>query len=104
VGISADREEVVKKLLPLAKERGNAGRGKEGFTANCAVGHVFHGEGGKVGPDLTGIASRDRSDILMEILDPNRSVEANYRLWNVTTKGGDTFSRRLEPGTHNDVR
>jgi len=102
-GISADREEVVKKLLPLAKEKGNPARGKEVFTTSCAVCHVFDGQGGKVGPDLTGIAARDRADVLMEILDPNRSVEANYRLWNVTTKGGETFSGRLEAETQTTV-
>jgi putative heme-binding domain-containing protein len=102
-GISADREEIVKKLLPLAKEKGDAARGKEVFTASCAVCHTFNGQGGKVGPDLTGIAARDRGDILTEILDPNRSVEANYRLWNVTTKGGDTFSGRLEAETQTTV-
>jgi putative membrane-bound dehydrogenase-like protein len=102
-GISADREDVVKKLLPLAKEKGDAARGKEVFTASCAVCHAINGQGGKVGPDLTGVGSRDRSDILMEILDPNRSVEANYRLWNVTTKGGETFSGRLEAETQTTV-
>jgi putative heme-binding domain-containing protein len=102
-GISADREEIVKKLLPLAKEAGNAVRGKEVFTASCAVCHQFQGQGGKVGPDLTGIAARDRTDILTEILDPNRSVEANYRLWNVTTKEGEIFSGRLEAETQTTV-
>jgi putative heme-binding domain-containing protein len=102
-GISADREEIVKKLLPLAKEKGDANRGKEVFAMQCANCHSFNGQGGKIGPDLTGIGSRDRSDILLEILDPNRSVEANYRMWNVTTKGGETFSGRLETETQTSV-
>jgi putative membrane-bound dehydrogenase-like protein len=102
-GISADREEIVKKLLPLAKEKGDAVRGKEVFTAQCANCHILNGQGGKIGPELTGIGSRDRSDILLEILDPNRSVEANYRMWNVTTKGGETFSGRLEAETQTSV-
>lgn len=101
--LSADREEVVKKLLPLAREKGDAKRGHEVYTANCANCHLFNGQGGKIGPDLTGIGSRDRADILTEILDPNRSVEANYRLWNVTTKGGETFSGRLETETQTSV-
>ena len=101
--VSAEREEIVKKLLPLAKEKGDPARGKEVFTATCAVCHAFDGEGGKVGPDLTGIAARDRTEIFMDILDPNRSVEANYRLWNVTTKGGETFSGRLETETQTTV-
>jgi len=50
-------------LLPLAKEKGDPVRGKEVFTATCAVCHIFNGQGGKVGPDLTGIAARDRSEI-----------------------------------------
>jgi putative membrane-bound dehydrogenase-like protein len=101
--VSADREEIVKKLLPLAKEKGDPGHGKEVFTVTCAVCHTFNGQGGKVGPDLSGIAAKDRTEILLDILDPNRSVEANYRLWNVTTKAGDTFSGRLETETQTSV-
>src|SRR5207237_6944020 len=52
--ITADRAEIVRKLLPLVKEPGEPGRGKEIFTANCAVCHTFAGQGGKVGPELTG--------------------------------------------------
>lgn len=101
--VSADREEVINKFLPLAKERGDAARGKEIFTAQCANCHMLNGQGGKIGPDLTGIASKDRTEVLTEILDPNRSVEANYRMWNVTTKDGETFSGRLEAETQTTV-
>ena len=101
--ISADREEIVKKLLPLAKEHGNPARGKEVFAANCFACHTFNGQGGKVGPDLSGIGAKDRSEILTDILDPNRSVEANYRLWSLTTKDGDTFSGRLDTETQTSV-
>ena len=73
------------------------------FTVTCAVCHAFNGQSGKVGPDLTGIAARDRAEIFTDILDPNRSVEANYRLWNVTTKDGETFSGRLETETQTTV-
>ena len=101
--ISADRAEIVRKLLPLAKESGDPARGKEVFTANCAVCHTFNGQGGKVGPELTGVGARDHSEILIDILDPNRSVEANYRMWNVTTKDGETYSGRLETETQTTV-
>jgi putative membrane-bound dehydrogenase-like protein len=101
--ISSDRQEVVKALLPLAKEKGDAVRGKEVFATQCANCHAINGEGGKIGPDLTGVGTRDRADILLEILDPNRSVEANYRMWHVTTKEGDTYSGRLEAETQTSV-
>jgi putative heme-binding domain-containing protein len=102
-GLSAEREEIVKRLLPLAKEKGDPARGKEVFAASCAVCHTFNGQGGKIGPDLTGIAARERAEILTEILDPNRSVEANYRLWNVTATDGELFSGRLEAETQTTV-
>jgi uncharacterized protein len=101
--ISVDRAAIVERLLPLAKEKGDAARGKEVFTASCAVCHKFGEEGGMVGPDLTGIGTRDRSDILLEILDPNRSVEANFRLWTVTTKDGNSYAGRLEAETQTTV-
>jgi putative heme-binding domain-containing protein len=101
--VTADRAEIVNQLLPLAKEPGEPARGKEVFTVNCAVCHTFAGQGGKVGPELTGIGARDRGEILIDILDPNRSVEANYRLWNVATKDGETYSGRLESETQTTV-
>ena len=100
---SSDLDAVVKKLLPVARRSGDAAKGKELFTKNCAVCHTFRGEGAKVGPDLDGIAARPRQDILVDIIDPNRSVEANYRLWNVSTKAGDTFSGRLDTETATSV-
>ncbi len=101
--ISTDRAEIVQKLLPLANEKGDPARGQQVFTATCAVCHTFSGQGGKIGPDLTGISARARTEILIDILDPNRSVEANYRLWNVSTKEGETLSGRLETETQTTV-
>ncbi len=101
--VSADREEIVKRLLPLAREKGDLARGKNVYQANCAACHAFEGAGGRIGPELTGIGARDRGEILTDILDPNRSVEANFRLWTVTTKDGDAFSGRLETETQTTV-
>ncbi len=101
--ISGDREEIIRKLMPVAKKPGDVQRGKEVYTANCAVCHVLGGVGNAVGPELTGIGSRERGDLLVEILDPNRSVEANYRLWNATTAAGETISGRLDAETATSV-
>jgi len=100
---TADREEVVKKFLPVAGKTGNPSRGKEVYAANCAVCHKFDGVGQNIGPDLSGIGARPKSEIVAEILDPNRSVEANYRLWNATTKDGETFAGRLDGETTTSI-
>jgi putative membrane-bound dehydrogenase-like protein len=101
--VSADRADIVKKLMPLAAEHGDPTRGKVVFDSNCASCHTINGAGGKIGPELTGVGARARSEILMAIIDPNQSVEANFRLWNVTLKDGDSYSGRLEAETQNSV-
>jgi putative membrane-bound dehydrogenase-like protein len=101
--VSADREEVVKKFLPVAEEKGDVVRGKEVYTATCAVCHKFDGQCAVIGPELTGIGARPMQDVLVDILDPNRSVEANYRLWNVTTRDGETLSGRLDTETQTSI-
>lgn len=91
------------KLLPIASQKGDAKRGKEIFEMVCINCHTLDGKGGKIGPELTGIGIRPRADILVDIIDPNRSVEANYRSWSVTTKDGETYTGRLEAETQTTV-
>lgn len=43
--VSADREEIVKKLLPVAQQKGDPIRGHEVFKTSCAICHTFNGEG-----------------------------------------------------------
>jgi putative membrane-bound dehydrogenase-like protein len=101
--VSKDRADIVRALLPAAALHGDAALGRAVFATNCSVCHTFNGQGGKVGPDLTGIGARDRKEVLTDILDPNRSVEANYRLWNVTTAEDETFSGRLDSETQTSI-
>jgi uncharacterized protein len=101
--ISADRQDVVKAFLPAAKATGDPDRGKEVFVKNCGVCHKLAGVGASIGPELTGVGARAKEDILIDILDPNRSVEANYRLWNLTTKSGDSYSGRLDSESQTSV-
>ncbi len=98
-----DREKVLKALLPLAKRRGDAVQGKAVFEKNCAKCHRFGALGQVVGPDLTGIAVRDRADILIDILDPNRSVEGNYRQYVIQTTSGTYLTGLLTGETKTAV-
>ena len=50
--------------------------------------HMHSGEGGKVGPELTGMAVHPAKELLIHILDPNRSVEGNYRAYTVSLDDG----------------
>ena len=85
---NADRQKVVDELMPLTLKTGDAAAGKLVFKNNCAKCHVHGGEGAKIGPELTGMAVHPKSHLLIEIMDPNRSVEGNYRMWIAVLKSG----------------
>lgn len=93
---SGDMAAIIQKLLPVANQKGDLAKGREAYEKNCMICHALNGKGARIGPDLTGIGVRPKAELLVEILDPNRSVEANYRRWTATTKGGDTFAGRLD--------
>jgi putative membrane-bound dehydrogenase-like protein len=83
-----DRQKVLDELLPITKEKGDPAAGKVIFKNQCAKCHVHSGEGTHIGPDLTGVAVHPKEHLLVDILDPSRSVEANFRAYTVTLKKG----------------
>ena len=85
---NADRQKVIDEILPVVAAGGDAAQGKLVFKEQCGKCHMHSGEGGKVGPELTGMAIHPAHELLVHILDPNRSVEGNYRAYTVTTDDG----------------
>ena len=51
--------------------------------------------GGKVGPDLTGMAAHPKSELIVQILDPSRSVEGNFLQYTVSTTDGRVLNGLL---------
>ncbi len=100
---NADRQKIYQAMLPHLNAKGDLTTGEKLFTQLCAQCHTFEGKGGQVGPPLTGIGARDPRDVLVEIVDPNRSVEANFRLWTITTTEGDIISGRLDTETRTTI-
>jgi uncharacterized protein len=92
---SADRQKVISDMMPLLSKTGDAKLGKLVFTKHCAVCHMHNGEGAKVGPDLSGIAVHPKAELLVDIFDPSRSVEGNFRLYTVTKTDGQVLNGML---------
>jgi quinoprotein glucose dehydrogenase len=90
---------------PMAKwseclEGGDASLGRAIFTekaeAACFRCHKVKGEGGDVGPDLTGLGQRkDRAYILESIVDPNASVAAGFENVVLTLRDGSMVAGLL---------
>jgi putative heme-binding domain-containing protein len=80
-----------------ASEQVDLKRGKNLFQATaCASCHRFAGEGGAVGPDLTGISSRySIKDLFENIIEPSRIISDQYGSTVVTLKDGSEIIGRL---------
>lgn len=101
------REWKTEDLAPWLDQVGsgrNYARGKSAYhDAQCIVCHQFNGEGGAVGPDLTGLGSRfKRSDILDSLIHPSAVISEQYQATTFTFKNGDDLTGRLleETGDH----
>src|SRR5690606_9221240 len=65
-----------------------AGRGRTLFATHCAACHRIAGVGGLIGPQLDGIGSRGLARLAEDILDPNRNVDAHFRLTRIEKTDG----------------
>lgn len=80
-----------------------AASGKAVFTNICSACHTYNGEGGNVGPDLTGVKNQPADALLLHILVPNYEVYPAYQAISVTTGDGNTISGRIIAETENGL-
>jgi uncharacterized protein len=90
-----DRQLVIDRLTPQLEQGGDPARGKLVFQQQCAKCHRHNGEGGQVGPDLSGMAVIPRRELTIHILDPSRSVEGNFVQYTVATTDARMISGLL---------
>lgn len=98
-------------LAGLEPELGRAGagrsfeRGREVFTAaQCASCHRLGGEGGSIGPDLSGVAGRfNRHDLLENILLPSKVISDRYQTYTFVTADGEELSGAITEETDQKV-
>jgi putative heme-binding domain-containing protein len=89
-------DEVLPLIQTKLKDR-DFQHGKAMFAAaNCFGCHHFAGDGGAVGPDLTGLAGRfSPRDILESVLEPNKVISDQYAASVIQTDSGQTIVGRI---------
>ncbi len=92
---SPDRQQVLLEMLAAVETEGDADAGRAIFEKTCAKCHMHNGKGTAIGPDLTGMAVHPKEHLLTEILDPNRSLEGNFRTYIVATEDGRVLNGLL---------
>jgi len=69
-------ELVTGRIANFDSKNADAEKGKVVFKTHCAACHQIEGEGGLIGPQLTGIGFRGADRLAEDILDPNRKAGA----------------------------
>ncbi|MDC0144120.1 c-type cytochrome [Verrucomicrobia bacterium] len=76
-----------KKLLEAKVNRpANLPRGRVLFQRTCGQCHKLYGEGGEIGPDITGSNRNNLDYLLTNMLDPNAEIPNDYRTTILRTK------------------
>jgi putative heme-binding domain-containing protein len=66
--------------------------GQAVFARTCGPCHKMYGEGGTIGPDLTGSNRANLEYLLANVLNPNAEVQDAYKMVLVSTRDGRTLS------------
>src|SRR5262245_6195341 len=86
-----------------AKAKGNPARGSKVFkSSGCLECHSIAGEGGHLGPDLSGVGSRrSLAELQQSLLEPDAEVSSDYWRVRARTRGGETvMGVRLNEDTY----
>ena len=98
-----DRRAVLQRYLAAVDLRGNSVRGQTTYRARCASCHEPGPDGSTIGPGMATVKSATREEILTHLLDPNRTVDARYRLYLVETKDGRSLTGIIQSETETSV-
>ena len=75
-------------ITPTALAKADAGKGRMVFQKTCGACHKMYGDGGSVGPDLTGSNRANLDYLLLNSVDPSGDVPVGYRTVIVQTIDG----------------
>jgi putative membrane-bound dehydrogenase-like protein len=93
---SADKAKLMAKykgeLRPDVLKNANLANGRALYQKACASCHRLFGEGGDIGPDLTGSQRTNLDYVLENVLDPSAIVPREYQVTVVVTTAGRTLS------------
>ena len=68
---------------------GDISAGQEVFKKHCGICHQKSGKlGVSFGPDLAAVQNRNKASLLLDILQPNKSIADGYELWSLSLISG----------------
>ncbi len=73
----------------------NPKNGRAVFQRSCSACHKMYGEGGIIGPDITGANRANLDYILSNILNPSEEIQDDYKMLVITSRDGRTYSGNI---------
>lgn len=100
---SASYAKYNKLLTPDRVAQADLAKGAAQFKQTCAACHQLYGEGGNIGPDLTGSNRNNLEYLLSNILVPSGVIQDDYKLVVITTRDGRTYAGNIAAETPRQV-
>ncbi len=93
--ISSDKEATYAKYQALLTDEAvaaaDAANGRRLFQRTCGACHMMYGEGGTLGPDITGSNRANLDYILSNMISPSDDIQDDYKMVVATTQDGRTY-------------
>ncbi|WP_236972896.1 PVC-type heme-binding CxxCH protein [Membranihabitans marinus] len=100
---SGDRMKIYEDYKNMFSGNGDPDNGKAKFEMICSVCHTYDGNGGRVGPDLSGIKNQPADAILLHTLVPNYEVYPTYQTVSIQTQDDRSITGWIVSETDNSV-
>lgn len=100
-----EKAETIQRIKAVVNaQAGDAATGKALFARSCGSCHQLFGQGGTIGPELTGYERKNLDYLLLHIVDPSADVREGYVNYSLTTTNGQHLSGTLIENTGKIVR
>ncbi len=101
--VAGDRRAVIDRYRAALDLRGNSARGATTYKARCATCHQPGADGYAIGPGVESLKVFGKEEVLTHVLDPNRTVDARYRLYQIDTTDGTSLTGIIQNESENSV-
>jgi putative heme-binding domain-containing protein len=99
----ADRAQALADYQQALEMPNDPKRGQAIFQKNCATCHKIGEIGVNVAPDISDSRTKTPAQILADVIQPNRAIDANYLAYNVRLEDGETLTGILAAETATSI-
>ncbi|HEX4144226.1 MAG TPA: PVC-type heme-binding CxxCH protein [Pirellulales bacterium] len=101
--VPADRASVLEEFAGVPQLAADRIHGGRLAAQHCLTCHQIQGRGRRLGPDLSGVGSQPKQQLLVSLLDPSRQVSPDYLAYTLVTTDGQILGGLVANETPHSV-